>query len=65
MQRLFLAILFLALVAGAVAVLIRWVAQVFEKSGGTELVSTGSAMQRISFFLLLCLMIYVSMSGAS
>lgn len=65
MLRFLLVILVLALAAGAIAIFIRAVVGAFEKSGGTELVSTGSTMQKVSFFLLICLMAYVSMSGMS
>lgn len=65
MQRLALAVLFVTLVTAIVAYLVGR----FSRSRGDRVVSgdlsTGDSMQRISFFLLMCLMIYVAMNGAS
>lgn len=65
MQRLVLAVLFVTLAAAIVA----YLAGRFSRSRGGRLASdaasTGTAMQRMSFFLLMCLMIYVFMNGAS
>ena len=65
MQRLVLAVLFLAIVAGLVALLFRGAKEMADRTGGTAAFTTGGSMQRVAFFLLLCLMIYVSVSGAS
>ena len=65
MQRLALAILVAVIAATAIALLMRSVARTFERSGGVSAITTGGMMQKVAFFLLLCLIIYVSVSGAS
>lgn len=65
MQRLVLAVLFLALAAGAVAFLLRSLSRVVKRSGDLDAIDAEGSMPRLSFFLLLCLMVYVSLSGAS
>jgi hypothetical protein len=65
MQRLILAILLVALAAAALAFVASRIARAVSPSDGSSPVATRSSMQKIAFFLLLCLIIYVSMSGAS
>ena len=65
MQRLALAILVAVIAATAIALLMRSAARAFERSGGVSGITTGGMMQKVAFFLLLCLIIYVSVSGAS
>jgi hypothetical protein len=65
MQRLVLAVLFIALAAAAVAFAARQVSRLVNGPAVTDAVATGGAMQRISFILLMFLMVYVIMSGAS
>lgn len=65
MQRLVLAVLFVALAAAAVAFLLRIFFRAAKRAGKADVFETESAMQKIAFFLLLCLMGYVSLSGAS
>lgn len=65
MQRLLIAFLFAVAFAGVIAVLARSATAAFERRGGVAAMTTGSAMQKAAFFLLLCLILYVSVSGAS
>lgn len=65
MQRLVLAIAVLAILATVFAMAIRAVAKASERRGGVAALTTGGAMQKAAFFLLLCLILYVSVSGAS
>lgn len=65
MQRLVLAVLLVALAAAVVAFAASRIARAVNPPEGTAVVGGRSSMQKIAFFLLLCLMIYVSMSGAS
>lgn len=65
MQRLALAIIAVAIVAGIAALVVRAAARGIERAGGSAAVTTGSAMQKAAFFLLLCLILYVSVNGAS
>ena len=65
MQRLALAVLAVAIVAALIALLTRSVARRVEDRGGVSAMTTGGMMQKVAFFLLLCLIIYVSVSGAS
>jgi hypothetical protein len=68
MQRFVLAVLVLAIAFALIIVVLRGIARFFDAEqidgqGGAR-VKEG-AMQKISFFLLLILMVYVAMSGAS
>ncbi len=65
MQRLALAVLAVAIVAALIALLTRSVARTVEDRGGVSAMTAGGMMQKVAFFLLLCLIIYVSVSGAS
>jgi hypothetical protein len=65
MQRLALAIIAVAIVTSLIALLARSVARSFEDKDGLSAVATGDTMQKAAFFVLLCLILYVSVSGAS
>ena len=65
MQRLALAILLVAIVIGLSAFLIRKAAQAVDSLGNNPAIATGGTMQKAAFFLLLCLIMYVSVSGGS
>lgn len=65
MPRLFLAILIVASAALAIAFVASRAARLFASNETEGLINSRSSMQKLSFFLLLCLMIYVSFSGAS
>ena len=65
MHRLALAIIVVAIVTGLTALLARSVARSFEDKDGISAVATGDNMQKAAFFLLLGLILYVSVSGAS
>lgn len=65
MQRLVLALLFLAVIAGVIAMLARGAAFVMGDKAGPTTFATGDMMRKIAYFLLLCLIVYVSFSGAS
>lgn len=63
MPRLFLAILLLAIILLATVFVISKLAYALAPPDGPD--ETRNSMQKISFFLLLCLMAYVIMNGAS
>ena len=65
MQRFALAIIAVAIIAGIAAFAVRWAARGIERAGGSAALTTGSSMQKAAFFLLLCLILYVSVNGAS
>lgn len=65
MHRFALALIAAVVVVGLAAVLLRSAAQSFERAGGMDAFSSGGTMQKAAFFLLLCLIMYVSVSGAS
>ena len=65
MQRVFLALLFVALAAVLFAALARSVSRISDWSRQADAVDFGGAMPKVSFFLLICLMAYVSLSGGS
>lgn len=65
MQRLALLIIVAAFVAGLSVYLMRRVARGFEQRGGLSAMTTGGMMQKLAFFMLLCLIVYVSVSGAT
>lgn len=65
MQRLALAVLFVTLATAFVAYLAGRFARFRDHAGSRDAFNTGDVMQRISFFLLMALMIYVFMNGAS
>lgn len=64
MQRFVLAFIFLALIAAGMAYLFRRLARSIERSDLSGGGITGGSMQKMSFFLLICLMVYVSLNGA-
>lgn len=62
MQRLVLAVLLVAALIGLVA----YIGAAFRKSaGGPVLEHEGTPMQKVAYFVLIALMIYVSVMGAS
>lgn len=65
MQRFVLAFVIVAAAAAAVGIVISRVARAFDASGASEAAAARTPMQKVSFFLLLCLIVYVAMSGAS
>ena len=65
MQRLVLAALFVAAVVAVGAILARGASRLLEAQNATSGQSSGDAMQRVAFLLLLALMAYVIMTGAS
>ena len=65
MQRLVLAIAVVAILAAVFAMALKALAKASERRGGVDALTTGGAMQKAAFFLLLCLILYVSVSGAS
>ena len=65
MQRLVLALLIIALAAGMVAVAAKSVSRLIEVTRGDGTADIGNSMQKIAFFVLICLMAYVSLSGGS
>ena len=65
MQRIVLAAVFVVAVVAIGAFLARGAARLFEAGDDRTARATGNAMQKTAFFLLLALMIYVIMSGAS
>ena len=65
MQRLVLAIVLVAVAAAVVGFIISRLAKAFDGPGDSGDAAARNPMQKISFFLLLCLIIYVAMSGAS
>ena len=65
MARLVLALLIIALAAGMVAVAAKSVSRLIEVTRGDGTADIGNSMQKIAFFVLICLMAYVSLSGGS
>ena len=65
MQRIALAILAVAIVIGLSAFLIRTAMKTVERVGTTPEIASGGTMQKAAFFLLLCLILYVSVSGGA
>lgn len=65
MQRLVLVLVLIAAIAAIVTIAARAIRRISEDPGGTSAAQAGGAMQKLSFFLLLCLILYVSLSGAS
>lgn len=65
MQRVVLAAVFIAAVVAIGAMLARGAARVFEVDGASSANKAGANMQKVAFFLLLALMGYAIMSGAS
>ena len=65
MQRFALALFFALAVVALVAAILRGVGRSTERRGGMAALTTGTAMQKAAFILLLCLIFYVSVSGAS
>ncbi len=65
MHRLALALIVAVIVVGLAAVLLKSAARSVERVAGTDAFSSGGTMQKAAFFLLLCLIMYVSVSGGS
>lgn len=65
MQRIALAILVVVIVIALAALLLRGASRVLNRVGTTPEIASGGTMQKVSFFLLLCLILYVSVSGGS
>ena len=65
MHRLAFAVLAVAVAAALVVFLARSAARSVENRGGLSALTTGGTMQKIAFFLLLCLIVYVSVTGAA
>ncbi len=65
MQRLALALLAVSIAIALIAYVTRDVSRWFEQKGGLSAMTTGGMMQKVAFFMLLCLIVYVSVSGAS
>lgn len=65
MQRLALLIVLAAFVAVLSVYLMRRAAREIEHRGGLSEMTTGGMMQKLAFFMLLCLIVYVSVSGAT
>lgn len=63
--RLALALIAAVIVVGLTAVLLRSAAHSVERVAGSDALSSGGTMQKAAFFLLLCLIMYVSVSGGS
>ena len=65
MQRIVLVAVFVAAVIAIGAMLARFAAKYFEHASDAPAQRTGDTMQKVAFFLLLVLMGYAIMSGAS
>lgn len=65
MYRVALAILAAAILVAVSAVLFRAAARAIERAGTSPAIATGGTMQKAAFFLLLCLIMYVSVTGGS
>ena len=65
MQRLVLAALFVAAVVAVGAIVARGASRLLQGTGEAPTETSGDAMQRVAFFLLLALMVYAILSGAS
>lgn len=65
MHRFALALIAAVVVVGLATVLLKSAARSFERAGGTDALTSGGSMQKVAFFLLLCLIMYVSVSGAA
>ena len=65
MLRLALAVLAVAIAISMIALVMRGIAREFGASGGLSAVTTGGTMQQVAFFMLLALIVYGSLSGAS
>ncbi|MEM9425391.1 MAG: hypothetical protein AAGA06_01695 [Pseudomonadota bacterium] len=60
-----MALIAAVIVVGLTAVLLRSAARSVERVAGSDTLSSGGTMQKAAFFLLLCLIMYVSVSGGS
>lgn len=65
MARFVFAFLLLTLVVATIGYLAGRFSRTAREQADAGIVASGGGMQRISFFLLLCLMTYVSVSGLS
>jgi hypothetical protein len=65
MQRVALALIAAAVVVALTAFLVKSAADAVQKVGDSDAIAKGGMMQKAAFFLLLCLVLYVSVSGAS
>ena len=64
MARLAIAFFLLVIAASLVAIVLAMVSRAVQRAGDGVAKAPGASLQKISFFLLLCLMIYVAASGA-
>lgn len=65
MHRLALALIAVAIAVALAVLAARGMARILEKAGSDRAVATGDNMQKVAFFLLLCLILYVSVSGGT
>lgn len=65
MQRVVLALILAAIAVAIAAVLVRAAARAVERVSTSEAIATGGTMQTLAYFLLLCLILYVSVTGAA
>lgn len=65
MQRIVLAAVFVAAIVAIGAMLARGASRMLNNSGDASTQTTGDSMQKVAFFLLLALMGYAIMTGAS
>ncbi len=65
MQRLVLAALFVAAVVAVGAIVARGASRLLQGTSDASTETSGDTMQRVAFFLLLALMVYAILSGAS
>ena len=65
MMRVALAILVAAVLVTVSAILIRSAARAVERVGTSSDIASGGTMQKAAFFLLLCLIMYVSVTGGA
>ena len=65
MPRLVLALLIITIAAVMIAVATKSLARLIEVARGDGTADIGNSMQKIAFFVLICLIAYVSLSGGS
>jgi len=65
MPRLVLAILFILIAVALAALMIGAAAKAVHRVGTSPEIATGGSMQKAAFFLLLCLIMYVSVTGGT
>lgn len=64
MQRFVLALVFAAAIAAVVAFVLSRASRAVQQGDLSGAITRRTSMQKVSFFLLICLMVYVSLSGA-